>query len=138
MTEKKQFSVNYEHSIAVYTQIINQIQFAIASGRIKPGDPLPSIRIMMETLNLNVNTVHKAYRDLETMGIVRTRKGLGTFVVDDVLRICKESIINTVKAHLIEAVAEGVSCGFTTSEIRAHVSDIIKSGCQPYETTKKK
>lgn len=138
MTEKKLFTVNFDSPIAVYVQLENQIQFAIVSGRIKPGDMLPSINKMMGMLDTNPNTVVKAYRCLEIKGIVRTRRGVGATVTEKAPKICKDLIIDTVKAHLKDAVAESVSCGFSTSEIRTLVSDAIKSGCRPYETPKTK
>ena len=134
MSEERLFAVNFDGPISVYVQVENQIQFGIASGRIKSGDTLPSIPIMMDMLNVNQNTITKAYRDLEIRGIVRTRRGVGVTVTEEAPKLCKDSIINKVKAHLIEAVAECASCGFSASEIQAHVSEAIKSGCQPYET----
>ena len=74
------FSVNLDSPIAVYVQIENQVQFAIASGRLKPGDTLPSVREMSSILNVNPNTVTKAYRDLEHLGATEGRNGSGVFV----------------------------------------------------------
>ena len=138
MSEEKLFTVNIDSPIAVYVQIENQVQFALAAGRIKPGDTLPSVKKMTDMLDVNPNTVTKAYRDLELMGLVRARRGVGVTATEKAPKLCKESVVNTVTAHLIDAVAECISCGLTAAGIRTIVSDTITSGCQPYETPKKK
>lgn len=137
MSNERPFKVNIDSPIAVYVQIENQVQFAVAAGRIKPGDTLPSVREMSGMLDVNPNTVTKAYRDLELLGLVNTRRGVGVTVAEKAPKLCRDSARPTVKAHLIDAVAECVSCGYSASEVRTIVSDTIQSGRQPYETSKK-
>ena len=72
--------VNVHSSVAIYAQIENQIRFAIASGKLKANDQLPSIKELGERLGVNFNTVAKAYRDLEVMGLIYTRRGMGCYV----------------------------------------------------------
>jgi GntR family transcriptional regulator len=67
----------------IYQQIIDQIKAQIADGTIKKGDRLPSVRELSADLGINVNTVYKAYRELETQGVVRMRVGLGVTVTAD-------------------------------------------------------
>ena len=137
MTKEKAYSVNIDSPVAVFVQIENQIQFGIQAGRIKPGDTLPSVKIMSDMLEVNPNTVTKAYRDLELLGLVFARRGVGVTVTDKAPKLCKDSVQNTVKSHLKDSVAECVSCGLSAAEIRALVSDTIQSGCLPYSTSKK-
>ena len=73
-------SVDIRSSVAVYIQIENHVQFAISSGKISAGDQLPAVRELSERLKVNVNTVAKAYRDLEVMGLLYTRRGMGVFI----------------------------------------------------------
>jgi GntR family transcriptional regulator len=61
-------SINTTSSVAVYMEIENLLQFAIASGELRAGDQLPSVVKLAEKLKVNFNTVGKAYRDLEVMG----------------------------------------------------------------------
>lgn len=70
----------------VYLQIKEQLERRIASGVLAPGDALPSVRAMAETLTINPNTVVRAYRELESVGLVETRHGEGTFVARDIKR----------------------------------------------------
>lgn len=138
MAEKLSFCVNIESPIAVYVQIENQVQFAIASGRLKPGDTLPSVREMSGMLNINPNTVTKAYRDLELLQLVHTRRGVGVTVADKAPKICKDQTINMVKSHLVDAVAECVASGLSTNEIRKTVTETVDAKTVPYQCAKRK
>ena len=132
------FSVNLDSPIAVYVQIENQVQFAIASGRLKPGDTLPSVREMSSILNVNPNTVTKAYRDLELLQLVHTRRGVGVTVSEKAPKLSKDVTRMMVRSHLKDAVAECVAAGLTGSEVKSIVSETIESGTTPYEVGKKK
>lgn len=66
----------------IYRQIMNQIQYLVASKRLNPGDELPPIRTLAQQLLINPNTVARAYRDLEMMGLLSARQGSGTVVAD--------------------------------------------------------
>lgn len=132
MTNELQFSVDQAGPIAVYIQIENQIQFAIASGSIKHGDPLPSVRDLSSKLKLNPNTVTKAYRDLEVMGLLKTRRGIGVKVSDGARGLCKKPVKEMVKQHLRDAVGECSAAGFTPAQIRKFTSEAISSGYAPY------
>lgn len=72
--------VEYNSGIPVYRQIINQASAAVAAGAFKPGDQLPTIRALSERLNVNPNTVAKAYRELELKGFIVSERGSGSFV----------------------------------------------------------
>jgi len=132
MANELSFSVNIDSPIAVYVQIENQIQFAIASGKLKPGDTLPSVREMSTMLNVNPNTVTKSYRDLELMQLVHTRRGVGVTISEKAPKLCKERVRDLVKEHLSDAVAECLACGLKATEIRSIVTSSIDSGAQPY------
>ena len=64
----------------IYQQIIHGVKGALAAGRLRTGEELPSIRALAETLTVNPNTVARAYRELETEGVVEKRRASGTFV----------------------------------------------------------
>ena len=83
-------SVNIYSSVAVYTQIENEVQFAIASGKLKEGDQLPSVRELSERVKVNPTTIAKAYRDLEVMGLLYTRRGMGVYINKGVQKACRE------------------------------------------------
>lgn len=126
------FRVDLDGPIAAYRQIENQVQFAIASGRIQAGDMLPSVREMSTALDLNPNTVTKAYRDLELMGLVHMRRGVGVTVTANAVEVCREKMLVMVKKHLTDAVAECVASGLVSAEIHDVVNGVIASGTPPY------
>lgn len=128
-----QFSINVESPIAVYVQIENQVQFAIAAGILAPGDTLPSVRELSSMLDVNPNTVTKAYRDLELMQLVRTRRGVGVTVAPDAPKRCTGAIRATALAHLQDAVAECLASGIPATEVRAKVAATIEGKLRPYE-----
>ena len=72
--------VDFQTGKPVYLQLADQIRYAAASGRLRPGDPLPSLRPLAEELRINRNTIAKAYAELESQGIVETLPGKGCFV----------------------------------------------------------
>ena len=132
MTNGLQFSVDQTGPIAVYIQVENLIQFAIASGSIKRGDPLPSVRNLSSKLKLNPNTITKAYRDLELMGLVDTRRGVGVRMSDGARQLCKKRVQDMVKQHLRHAIGECGAAGFRPAQIRKITSEAISSGYTPY------
>lgn len=71
-----------ESGFPIYRQIIQQIEYAILSGRMKPGDKLPTIRSLAIELRINPNTIVKAYGELEIRGILITQVGSGTYISD--------------------------------------------------------
>lgn len=74
------FQLNLKSGKPVYLQLVDQVKAAVASGAVREGDPLPSIRVLAEDLRVNRNTVAKAYAELERQGVVETPAGKGVFV----------------------------------------------------------
>jgi len=69
------FQVDFQAGKPVYLQLADQIRYAAASGRLRPGEPLPSLRPLAEELRINRNTIAKAYAELESQGIIETLAG---------------------------------------------------------------
>jgi len=76
------FSLDQENGVPIYRQIIQQIEYAILSGRMRPGDRLPTIRSLAVELKTNPNTIARAYGELEIRGILATQVGSGTYISD--------------------------------------------------------
>jgi GntR family transcriptional regulator len=74
------WALEFHSGIPVYKQIIHHVQAAVAAGRLAAGDQLPTIRALHEKLDVNPNTVAKAYRELEHLGVISTEHGSGCFV----------------------------------------------------------
>jgi len=75
-----QIHINSNDGMPIYLQIVNQVKYLVASGRLSPGEELPPIRGLAEQLLVNPNTVARAYRELETAGVVVKRRTAGTYV----------------------------------------------------------
>ena len=72
-----------------YVQVVSQVKFLVASGRLEPGQQLPPVRKLAEQLTLNPNTIARAYRELEAEGVVTSKRGSGVFVASGVSPLSK-------------------------------------------------
>src|SRR5450432_2071389 len=75
--------IDFKSGKPVYLQLVDQIRYAAASGGLRTGEPLPSIRPLAEELRINRNTVSKAYAELESQGVIQTLAGKGCFVAEN-------------------------------------------------------
>ena len=112
----------------IYQQIIDQIKAQIADGTLKKGDKLPSVRELSADLGINVNTVYKAYKELEGQGIVRMRVGFGVTIVDqrqDKLRDNdREQMIYDMVEHLrVEAYHLGFDDDYLIGLLRRKIKE---------------
>src|SRR4030043_844487 len=89
-----ELQIDQHSSLPLYKQIADQVRHLIASDRLKPGDRLPTVRQLAQSLNINQNTVVKAYSDLEQDHVIASRRGAGTVVVsrtdDPTLRAARQ------------------------------------------------
>jgi GntR family transcriptional regulator len=110
-------SIDSKSGVPFYRQIIEQLKFAIARGDLKPGDRLPTVRQLAVDLSINLNTVIRAYRELEIEGAIETQQGSGTFVgrkrprIDDLER---QRMLDQI---LTELLARASDYGFTLDEV---------------------
>lgn len=74
------FRLDPRSGVPAYRQLFDQVANAVRLGVLEPGDQLPSVREVVTQITINPNTVHRAYRELETAGLAEGRPGLGTFV----------------------------------------------------------
>ena len=74
------FSLDPKSGVPIYRQIQDQVRYGISSGRLRPGEQLPTVRALAVDLAVNPNTVIKAYSELERQGVLTTEQGSGTFV----------------------------------------------------------
>jgi len=77
-----QIHVSAHDGVPIYLQIVNQVKYLVASGRLASGDEIPPIRVLAQQLVVNPNTVAKSYHELERDGVVTKRHGAGTYISD--------------------------------------------------------
>ena len=112
-----EFTLDPKSGVPFYKQIILQIEMAIADGRLNCGDQLPTVRGLAVDLQINPNTVARAYSELEIRGILLSQQGSGTFISDkkiELSEIERERVLAELTRTFITKVA---SYGFTLNEI---------------------
>ena len=99
--------INFHSGLPPYLQIVEQIKSAAASGALRPGEPLPSIRPLAEQLRLNRNTIAKAYGELENQGVIETIAGKGSFLSHARSRLSadakRELLSHSIDAAIVQA-----------------------------------
>ena len=110
--------VNIHSSVAVFRQIETVVRFAIVSGALKGGDLLPPVRELSEWLEVNPATVTKAYRDLEVMGLLYARLGMGVYVRKGVQGQCRDKVRAEIIARAFEVCSEAKASGMTNAAIK--------------------
>ena len=97
-------SINYRDPRPIYEQVRDSLRQLILSGAMEPGEKLPSVRTLASSLAINPNTIQRAYRELEQLGLIYTVAGKGAFVAEDSAAKGKrkQEILDTVSAGLRE------------------------------------
>jgi GntR family transcriptional regulator len=103
--------VSTRNGVPIYVQLISQIKHLIASGRLSTGSELPPIRTLAEQLLINPNTVARAYRELESLGLLTTRRGAGTYVSDKGSPLARAERVRIISEHIDGLLAEASSLG---------------------------
>ena len=122
------FSVSPSSGVPIYRQIIDQVNALVVSGRLKPGDGLPSIRKLAETLEVNMMTVSKAYARLEVGGVLVRMRGVGMVVGEQ--SVPNSATVKDRQAELRpqieQAVLRGLQLRLTDRQIVAVVESILR------------
>jgi GntR family transcriptional regulator len=111
------FRLDGHSGVPVYRQLIDQVQGAIASGVLKPGDQLPTVRLVAVELAINPNTVLRAYREMEIRGILDTQQGTGTFIADRPIEPSKDQKERQLTQLVSELVSRAGAAGLTVEEL---------------------
>ena len=114
-------------STPLFKQLMDQIKKAVMDGLLKPGDSLPSIRQLANDLELNHNTVAKAYRILERDSVIQTKGYRGTSIHRDAKKNRTVDINDSITIKLSETIKSLRESGATDSEIRIAFSNVMKN-----------
>jgi GntR family transcriptional regulator len=112
------FKLDPKSGVPYYKQIIDQIRFGIASGKLQTGEQLPTVRSLAVNLKINLNTVSKAYKELEIRDVLVTEQGSGTFIGGDSVK----SVSNDERKKKLNSICEeflGITStyGYTLNEV---------------------
>ena len=123
-----EFKLDLKSGVPFHRQIVDQIRYGIASDRLMPGEQLPTVRELAVHLQVNPNTVRKAYSELEILGILDTQQGTGTFVSHQQVEIGEAEKKRMLRQICDELVARGHQYGFTLKEIVNHLNRRLENG----------
>jgi len=103
----------------IYEQITSQVKGLIMNGTLRPGDALPSMRLLAKELRISVITTKRAYEDLERDGFITTVVGKGSFVKEADQDFVREERLKAVEGYLQAAVDAARQCGMEEEELTA-------------------
>jgi DNA-binding transcriptional regulator YhcF (GntR family) len=105
-------------STPIYKQITDQVRLGAATGKLRIGDQLPSVRALAEELVLNPNTVARAYNDLAREGLIESRAGRGVFIIQKRKVLTREEGRRRLEPLLEGLIGEALAMDFTPEELR--------------------
>ncbi len=114
-----QLHISSSNGVAIYLQIVNQVKYQVASGRLLPGAELPPIRVLAERLLINPSTVARAYRELEMAGVVEKRRTAGTYVSDQGSPLARRERLKILAEHVDALLAEA-------RQMKIPIEDVFK------------
>ncbi|MGE5395670.1 MAG: GntR family transcriptional regulator [Candidatus Saccharibacteria bacterium] len=111
------FILDQKSGIPFYRQIIDQIRFGIASGNLSTGEQLPTVRALAVELKVNLNTIAKAYKELEIQNILETQQGTGTFISAADSKMFESERQQKLQSIIRDFTTITYSYGFTIDEL---------------------
>src|SRR5580700_5033443 len=120
-----EFRLDPASGVPTYLQLVHQVEHALRLGYLKPGDQLPKVRDVVANLAINPNTVSKAYRELETKGLVVGRPGQGTFIAATLTQVVLPELTE-LRRSLVSWVATADAAGLDDDAIAALVASVLR------------
>jgi GntR family transcriptional regulator len=117
-----QIHISAGDGVPIYQQIVNQVKYLIASGRLEPGEEMPPIRVLAERLLVNPNTVARAYRELESAGVVEKRRTAGTYVSESGSPLARRERLKIIAERVDALLAEARQLGIGVDELLALIA----------------
>jgi len=117
--------IDFSSGVPIYRQIMEQVGLAIAVRTLKPGDRLPSIRQLALELKVNPNTIVKAYSELEHDRVIETRRGMGTYVLEQTEKVANAMKRNQMIKLIEQLLRESTQLGFSREEIKSVFDDVV-------------
>jgi len=118
-----QIHITTHDGVPVYLQIVNQVKYLVAAGRLAAGEELPSVRTLAEQLLINPNTVARAYLELERAGVVVKRHGAGTYVSDEGSPLARKERRKLLTQRADALLAEAQHMDMALDEVMALVKE---------------
>jgi GntR family transcriptional regulator len=122
-----QIHISTQDGVPVYLQIVNQVKYLVAAGRLAPGEEVPSVRALAEQLVINPNTVARAYLELERAGLVVKRHGSGTYVSEEGSPLARKERMKILTQRADALLAEAQHMDVALDEVLALLKDRYKN-----------
>ncbi len=122
------FRLDAHSGVPVYRQLIDQVQGAVATGALRTGDQLPTVRQVAVDLTINPNTVLRAYREMEIRGVLDTQQGAGTFIAEQKSTMSGDERERQLAQLAGEFVSRAGLLGFTVEELMERLRDLAQDG----------
>jgi GntR family transcriptional regulator len=100
------FQIDPHNGLAIYDQIVRQIKFAVAGGVLKSGEMIQSVRELARELAINPNTIARAYRQLQTDGVLQPVRGTGLEVATGAAERCRSERLKLIRARVRQVLIE--------------------------------
>jgi GntR family transcriptional regulator len=127
-----QLHISAGDGVPIYLQIVNQVKYLVAAGRLAAGDEVPPIRVLAHQLVVNPNTVARAYLELERAGIVQKRHGSGTYITDAGSPLARKERLKILSERVDALLAEARHFEMDPSELIRLIKERSQS-IQPKE-----
>ncbi len=119
------FFINASSGVPIYRQIVQQIENGVAGGLLSPGDQLPTVREVALDLTINPNTVARAYRELESSGIIESIQGRGTYISGTVPHLSGKVREKMIKDKLEEIMREAYQLNINPSKVEELLREVL-------------
>lgn len=125
-----EFGLDLHSGVPVYRQLVDQVRAGMASGALAAGDQLPTVRQLAVDLEINPNTVMRAYRELELGGLLETHQGTGTFISEKKLEKKSAERDRQLSQMAGECAARAGAAGFTVEELIDRLREMLPGPAQ--------
>lgn len=112
-----QIRISANDGVPIYMQVVHQIKYLVAAGRLVAGEELPAIRTLAEKLVVNPNTIARAYRELEIAGIVEKRRTAGTYISEQGSPLARRERMKILSDRTDQLLAEALQMNVPIEEV---------------------
>jgi GntR family transcriptional regulator len=110
--------INFQNGLPIYEQVVRQVKYAIAGEDFKEGELVPSVREIARELAINPNTVARAFRQLQTDGVLQSVRGTGLAVAPGAAERCRKERVELIRARLTQVLSEALQSRLDPDELR--------------------
>ena len=124
------FSIDVHGDVAIYLQLVRQVKFAVAAGTLRPGQLLPSVRVLSNQVALNPNTVARAFNQLQADGVIESLRGRGMVVRDDAVETCHRERERVLDERIGTVLSEAWHAGLSKKQIKSFIDAHLRELCE--------